>query len=98
MILGLGLGHLGTSADIVLEVPAHVLPRTQTLDQQIGSLVWSSTSLVDYFHHGVSAAAQRPPFAPGYPQLTSLLSVSGIASSSLIDVRRVKALLTVFDR
>jgi hypothetical protein len=38
MVLGLRLGHLGTSVDIVLEVTAHVLPSTQTLDQQIGSL------------------------------------------------------------
>lgn len=39
MVLGLRLGHLSASVDVVLEVAAHMLPSTQTLDQQIGSLL-----------------------------------------------------------
>lgn len=43
---------------------------------------------------GLSLIAQVAGFLE-YPRRTSLLSVSGIASSSLKDVRRVKLLLTV---
>jgi hypothetical protein len=99
MVLGLRLGHLGTSVDVVLEVTAHVLPSTQTLDQQIGSLYCRDEHIVSRsYPTALFRCSQGPVLPPGRPERTSLLSVWGIASSSLIDVRRVKPLLTVPDR
>lgn len=44
IVLGLRLGHLGSDRDIVLKAAAHVLPSTQALDQEVGSLVTSISS------------------------------------------------------
>jgi hypothetical protein len=99
MVFGLRLGHLSAGVDVVLEVATHVLPSSQTLDQQIGSLYCTDEQVVSpSIPPRGSAAAIRPAGTPKRHEHTSLLSVWGIASSSLIEVRRVKPLLTVPDR
>jgi hypothetical protein len=42
IILGLGLLHFRSSREIILEVSAHMLPGSETLEQETGSLETST--------------------------------------------------------
>lgn len=72
-----------------------MLPCTQTLNQEIGCL---RDTLLASTPPMRGPARCQAGCTPDCHARTSLLSVSGIASSSLIEVRRVKLLLTVADR
>ena len=104
VVLGLGLLNFGRDRDIVLEISTHMLPCSQTLQQELGSLCRDrpvslqclSLRGILFLHH--SGPSSRNLFLLGYRVHTSLLSVSGMASSSETDVARVKLLLTVAER
>lgn len=81
IVLRLRLLHLSRDTDIVFQVATHVLPGAETFEEEVCSL--QRKGGISHWRNPLRATMEA-----NEQSHTSLLSVSGIASSSLMEARR----------